>query len=182
MKQTIFIAALAISLGGIAQANSLAEKTGVNAVLDISPSTPDFVRDAAIGGMFEIQSSELAKTRAGGALAAFAGTMIEDHNKASDELKTLIRNGSAKETLPSALDDAHQKKLDELKALSGAEFARTYVDDQVSAHKDAVSLFERYAKGGDNASLKAWASKALPTLKHHLGMAEALSKDNSATQ
>ena len=86
---------------------------------------------------------------------AFAGTMIEDHNKASDELKTLIRNGSAKETLPSALDDAHQKKLDELKALSGAEFARTYVDDQVSAHKDAVSLFERYAKGGDNVEFES---------------------------
>jgi putative membrane protein len=28
---------------------------------------------------------------------------------------------------------------------------------QVSAHKDAVSLFERYAKGGDNADLKDWA-------------------------
>ena len=30
---------------------------------------------------------------------------------------------------------------------------------QVSAHKDAVSLFERYAKGGDNPKLKDWAER-----------------------
>jgi len=47
---------------------------------------------------------------------------------------------------------------------------------QVSAHKDAVSLFERYGKVGDNAKLKDWASKTLPALKHHLEMAQALNK------
>ena len=40
---------------------------------------------------------------------------------------------------------------------------------QVSAHKDAVSLFERYANGG--------REKTLPALKHHLEMAQALDKN-----
>lgn len=44
------------------------------------------------------------------------------------------------------------------------------------AAKDEVSLFERYAKGGDNGDLKAWAGKTLPALQHHLDMAERLSK------
>ena len=47
---------------------------------------------------------------------------------------------------------------------------------QVSAHKSAVSLFERYAKGGDNAKLKDWARKTLPHLQHHLEMAKMLDK------
>jgi len=47
---------------------------------------------------------------------------------------------------------------------------------QEDAHEDAVSLFERYSKGGDNADLKNWAGKTLPALKHHLEMAKALSK------
>ncbi len=47
---------------------------------------------------------------------------------------------------------------------------------QVSAHKDAVSLFERYAKGGDNAKLKDWAGKTLSHLQHHLEMAQSLNK------
>src|SRR6516165_9174658 len=40
--------------------------------------------------------------------------------------------------------------------------------------KQAVSLFERYAKGGENGSLKAWATNTLPALRHHLEMAQAL--------
>jgi putative membrane protein len=47
---------------------------------------------------------------------------------------------------------------------------------QLSAHKDAVSLFERYAKGGDDPDLKSWAGKTLPTLKHHLEMAQSLNR------
>jgi putative membrane protein len=37
-----------------------------------------------------------------------------------------------------------------------------------------VSLFERYAKSGENADLKDWAGKTLPALQHHLDMAEKL--------
>jgi putative membrane protein len=48
---------------------------------------------------------------------------------------------------------------------------------QVSAHKDAVSLFERYARGGDSAKLKDWAGKTLPALQHHLQMAEQMDKN-----
>jgi hypothetical protein len=43
---------------------------------------------------------------------------------------------------------------------------------QISAHRDAVDLFERYASGCDNSELKAWAGKTLPALKHHLEMAQ----------
>ena len=48
--------------------------------------------------------------------------------------------------------------------------------DQVSAHKDAVSLFQRYANGGDDQQAKDWASATLPTLQHHLEMAQNLDK------
>jgi predicted outer membrane protein len=38
-----------------------------------------------------------------------------------------------------------------LKSLKGTDFSSRYDSDQLSGHKDAVSLFERYAKGGENA-------------------------------
>jgi len=44
----------------------------------------------------------------------------------------------------------------------------------ISGHKDAVSLFERYAKSGDNPKLKDWADKTLPAVRHQLEMAETL--------
>ena len=87
-----------------------------------------------------------------------------------------MSSGKVKEELPTALDSAHQSKLDKLKSKSGKDFSSDFDSMQEDAHKDAVSLFERYAKGGDNAELKNWAGKTLPALKHHLEMAQGLSK------
>jgi putative membrane protein len=61
-----------------------------------------------------------------------------------------------------------------LKSFKGTDFSSRYDSDQLSGHKDAVSLFERYAKAGDNPKLKDWADKTLPTLRHHLEMAQDL--------
>ncbi len=174
MKHVAFVGALLIAFGGSAGAQSLTEKTGVNSVFGISPSTPDFVKRVALSDLFEIQSSELAKEKSSGPVKAFAEQMIQDHTKTSNELKAFAANGSLKVDIPSGLDDSHQKKLDALKEAEGRNLAGTYVNDQVDAHKDAVDLFERYAKGGDNETLKQWVSKTLPTLKSHLEMAEGL--------
>ena len=96
--------------------------------------------------------------------------MITDHQKTSNELKAMVQD------IPTALDSSHQKMLDKLVGLNGADFTKQYQSDQVSAHKDAVSLFQRYAKGGDNAALKDWAGKMLPDLEQHLQMAQDLYK------
>jgi putative membrane protein len=142
----------------------------------VSPSTADFVKEAAISDMFEIQSSQLAAQRANEPTKAFASQMITDHQKTSDELKSTVQTGKADATVPLDLDSSHQKMLDKLKGLNGADFTKQIDKDQVSAHKDAVSLFRRYAKGGDDAALKDWAEKTLPDLERHLEMAQNLEK------
>ncbi len=111
-------------------------------MLGVSRSATDFVDAVANGDRFEIRSSELAKQNAPASAAdqSFADRMIKDHTKTTNELKSLVQKGPVKAELPQALDDAHQKKLDEWKGLSDAQFAKTYADDQVSGHKDAVSL------------------------------------------
>ena len=82
-----------------------------------------------------------------------------------------------KAAVPTALDDASQKKLAKLRDTKPEDFSSEYDSMQVSAHKDAVSLFERYANGGDDPKLKDWAGKTLPALKHHLEMAQTLDKN-----
>ncbi len=175
MKRSIVVLGC-ILLAGPALAQSAAEKTGVNSVLGISPTTADFVKEVAISDMFEIDSSKLAQDKGNAAEKSFATQMVTDHTKTSTELKDLVSSGKVKADLPTALDSSHQSKLDKLKDESGKDFSSEYDSDQVSAHKDAVSLFERYAKGGDNADLKDWAGKTLPTLRHHLEMAQGLEK------
>jgi putative membrane protein len=159
-----------------ALAQSTGEKTGINSTLGITPTTPDFVKEVAISDMFEIESSKLAQQKGNAGEKTFASQMVSDHTKTSTELKGMVTGGKVKADVPTALDSSHQSKLDKLKGESGKDFSSDYDSMQVSAHKDAVSLFERYAKGGENADLKNWAGKTLPTLKHHLDMAQSLKK------
>jgi putative membrane protein len=175
MKRSI-IALGCVLLAGPAIAQSAGEKTGVNSVLGIAPTTADFVKEVAISDMFEIQSSKLAQDKGNASEKTFASQMVTDHTKTSTELKGLVSSGKVKADLPDALDSSHQSKFDKLKGESGKDFSSDFDSDQVSAHKDAVSLFERYAKGGDNADLKDWAGKTLPALQHHLEMAQNLGK------
>lgn len=176
MYRTIVALACCLCLVSPASAQSVGEKTGVNSTLGVSPSTPDFVKQVAISDMFEIQSNKLGQEKGTAADKTFAAQMVTDHTKTSTELKALLSSGKVKAEVPAALDSSHQSKLDKLKGLTGADFVSSYRSMQVDAHKDAVDLFERYAKGGDNAELKSWAGKTLPALKHHLEMAQGLEK------
>ena len=175
MKKTI-VAFACVLLAGPALAQSLGEKTGVNSTLGVAPTTADFVKEAAISDMFEIESSKLAEKKGNAQEKSFAQQMVTDHTKTSTELKGLVGNGKAQATVPTSLDSSHQSKLDKLKSANGKDFSSDYNSYQVSAHEDAVSLFERYANGGDNAELKNWAGKTLPALRHHLDMAKELGR------
>jgi putative membrane protein len=176
MKKSILVTAVAVALMSTsAMAQSVGEKTGVNSTLGISPTTADFVKEAAMSDMLEIAAGKIAEDKGNAEEKKFAGQMIADHSKTSADIKSLVGGGEA--DIPSSLDDASQKKLDKLRDAKPDEFAGQYDPMQVSAHKDAVSLFERYAKGGDDPKLKDWAGKTLPALQHHLEMAEAMNKN-----
>ncbi len=166
--------AVCLMLPGLALAESVGEKTGVNSLIGTAPSTQDFVTEAAISDMFEMQTSKLAQEKKDPKAGTFAQKMISDHTGTTDAIKAMVQSGKVKATLPTALDSSHQSKLDKLKGLSGADFEKQYRSDQVSGHKDAVSLYKRYADGGDNPDLKAFAQKTLPTLEQHQKMAQDL--------
>jgi putative membrane protein len=176
MKRTaLTVAAATLLISTSAFAQSIGEKTGVNSTLGISPTTADFVKEAAMSDMTEIAAAKLGQERGNAPEKAFAGQMITDHTKTSEELKSMAST-DAKAALPPALDSSSQGKIDKLKNAKPEDFSSDYDSMQVSAHKDAVSLFERYAKGGDDPKLKDWAGKTLPALQHHLEMAQNLGK------
>jgi putative membrane protein len=176
MKTTILALAIAGVLASAASAQSVSEKTGVNSALGIAPKTEDFIKEAAMSDMLEIDAAKIAQDKGNADEKKFAEQMITDHTKTSTELKGLVPPDLSS-AIPTSLDDSSQKKLDKLKDTQASDFASQYDPMQVSAHEDAVSLFERYAKGGDNAKLKDWAGKTLPVLQHHLQMAQQLNNN-----
>ena len=57
---------------------------------------------------------------------------------------------------------------------TGAAFDRGFIESQVKAHQEAITLFEQQAKNGSDADLKAFAQKQLPGLRNHLKQAQDL--------
>jgi putative membrane protein len=177
MKRSVAIITLTtILLSTTAYAQSVGEQTGVNSTLGIAPKTADFIKEAAMSDMLEIEAAKIAEQKGNATEKKFAEQMITDHTKTSSELKQMV-SGDMKTALPVSLDDSSQKKLDKLRNAKPDDFAGEYDPMQVSAHKDATSLFERYAKGGDDPKLKDWAGKTLPALQHHLEMAQDMNKN-----
>jgi predicted outer membrane protein len=61
----------------------------------------------------------------------------------------------------------HQKMMNKMGKLSGADFDREYMKQQVADHDKAVSLFEKQSKNGKDSELRSFADRTLPTLKEH---------------
>jgi putative membrane protein len=175
MKRSM-IALVCILVAGPALAQSIGERTGVNSAFGISPTMADFIKEAANSDMLQIAAATFAQEKGNAEEKKFAEQMMADHNKTSSDLKSLVDSGAVKADIPTALNSSSQKKLDKLRDTRRQAFASEYDPMQVSVHKEAVSLFERYSKSGDNPKLKDWAGKTLPTLQHHLDMAEAMNK------
>lgn len=132
-----------------------------------------FAKDALRGGMDEVQLGQLAKQNAANpAVREFGERMVNDHQKANDDLKQIVQQKGA--LIPATLSHHETSRLDRLQKLSGAEFDKAYVSDMVRDHKTDVKEFEKASKDLSDPDLKAFAEKKLPTLQRHLRQAESL--------
>jgi putative membrane protein len=164
----IIIAALAaISVTG----------TGALAQQKASREAGTFANKVAAANTFEIQSSELAKVRAQSAdVKSFAEQMIKDHTKVGEDFRSAVREANVSPPPVEEPDAKQQATLARLRVAEGAGFDKVYVSAQLAAHKEAVSLFRKYAASGRTAPLKQFAQNTLPVLEHHLSMVQELSR------
>jgi putative membrane protein len=161
------------SKGGTAAKSATSTKAGATA--DMA-----FAKEAAIGGMAEVDLGNLAKQNASSPdVKQFGDRMVTDHSKGNDELKQWASSHNV--TLPTELDVKHKTIKDRLSKLNGDAFDKAYMKAMVSDHKEDVAKFRTESKSGKNADLKAWAGKTLPTLEDHLKMAEATASKVGAT-
>ncbi|TPM94903.1 DUF4142 domain-containing protein [Mesorhizobium sp. B2-1-3A] len=168
MKNNLRLAALSLATAMALALPALAADTA-----------QDFVTKAAVGGMFEVQSSKVAQDKLQDPnLKEFAQKMISDHGASNAKLEGIA--GEQKLQVPTELDAPHKSDVDKLQS-AAAPVDSSYVDMQKAAHADAVSLFESYAKDGDNATLKSFASETLPTLKMHQEMIQKVATSAPAS-
>ncbi|MGG5810162.1 DUF4142 domain-containing protein [Falsiroseomonas sp. CW058] len=133
----------------------------------------NFIDQAARSDLFEIESSRILLIGSQHPqIREFAQRMIEHHTMNTNELRSIPE---AAERNPPALDARHVALLNALRAAEGDLLNRTYVDQQIDAHEEAIVLFRTFANAEPQVTpLRAFARSKLPMLEQHLAMARAL--------
>jgi len=165
--------------GALAAVLALAQLAGADerkkVVSDKIPSDQEFLAKALAGGVKEVQLGEKARDKASSDdVKKFAQRMIDDHTRAARELMDVASRKGFR-PVPAMTEkhlDVFVRLGKELK-----DFDAQYAASQVESHEEAVALFEKQAKEGKDADLKAFAEKTLPTLKEHLKLAQDLNRD-----
>lgn len=152
---------------------------GVNTSPDVNQTGHDsmtsdkkFVEEAAHGSMLEVELGKLAQQNGSSEkVKEFGKKMVEDHTKASEELK----EAASKANIP--LPDGehakkHKKMVDKLSKLQGAEFDKAYAKAMVKDHDEDVAAFQKQAENGQSPEIKAFAAKTLPVLQSHQQLAK----------
>ncbi len=135
----------------------------------------EFVRQAAMAGLMEVQLGEVADNQAASPeVKEFGRQMVDDHGKANQQLMQLA--GQKNVRIPSELEGKHRETVDRLSRLRGAEFDRAYVTTMVEDHEADIAKFQRQSREGKDPDLKAFVERTLPVLEKHLQHARELSE------
>ncbi|KAF1041291.1 MAG: hypothetical protein GAK35_03415 [Herbaspirillum frisingense] len=155
----------------------------VNVHADTVPGKDkNFMVKAAEAGNAEIAASKIALEKTSNpAVKDFAQKMIEQHTQVGDQLKQLASSKDV--SLPAEPTVAQRTKIAVLEKLKGNTFDKRYASMiGVSAHKDAVKLFQKASTSAQDPDVKNFAAKTLPGLQEHLQMATELKSKVDASK
>jgi len=168
-------ALLASSMGALAQgAGPPSARDGSAApqvASALSLSDRNFVQNAAQGGKAEVELGRMAQERAAHSqVKAFGERMLVDHGKANAKLLQLVSSKGV--PLPAQPSHSHAMDAARLGKLSGIEFDMAYMKHMIDDDKKDVAAFEKAAQSAQDAEVKAFAMRTLPTLRAHLLQAQ----------
>jgi putative membrane protein len=138
-------------------------------------SNPDasFYKNAAEGGIAEVDAGRLAQDKGTSQqVKDFGAMMVKDHSAANEKLQTLAASKNV--TLPTSASVGQMAIKAKLDVLSGDTFDKSYVKGQISAHRQTIALFRKEISSGQDADAKAFASATLPTVRAHLKAISAI--------
>jgi putative membrane protein len=134
-----------------------------------------FLAMAAQSDQNEIALSQLAEQKATNpAVQAFAKKMVTEHTQLSKSMAPFAQEWGI--TPPAGPDADHQKELDKLNGLSGADFDKEYIDQMVTDHAKALSAFTTEAKDTKDVKFRAVVLQGKTVVAAHKNMAYDLKK------
>lgn len=135
-------------------------------------SDQQFAKMAAQGNAAEVAAGQMAQQKASSdQVKQFGQTLVTDHSKSNDKLQEAASKDNMQ--LPSEPSAKQQQEAQKLQSMSGHEFDRAFLKNEIRDHRKDIREYEQEANSGQNQQLKQYAKESLPTLKKHLHMAES---------
>lgn len=140
-----------------------------------SPSTRAFLQNAVAFNCYEIEAAQMALARCSDeAMRAFAQQTLTEHQALGARIRHTLADLGEQGEIDEKLDTRRKGMLANLRDTPPAAFAPRYLDQQLTLHREAATLFRGYAGRGDHPQVKALAADALPMLERRLDQAVRL--------
>ena len=144
-----------------------------------APNDAQIAMNAVIADNVDIDAGKLAAQKASSKeVKEFAETMVRDHTAVNGKATALVKKLGVtpedSDTSKSLKADG-DKMLAKLKGMSGAEFDKAYVDNEVAYHEKVIGAVTTVLiPNTKNAELKSLLESAGPIFTSHLDHAKQL--------
>jgi putative membrane protein len=173
--------AAAMCLGAAAHTSNPGDKdlTGSRPAASADVTDPQIAAIVVAANTVDIEAGKLAQSKTRNRkVKEFADDMIRDHtavNKAAVALVTKLGVTPEENDTSRGLVSSGEQTRARLSNLSGKEFDREYIDNEVAYHKLVINAIDStLIPNAQNAELKATLVKVRPTIAAHLQHAEQL--------
>jgi putative membrane protein len=179
----IFCTLLAINMGS-AMAEMSGPSQGPSSSTSAGPTAPAnhqlrqadkaFLQNAQEVCMAAVQGSKLALDKSTNMqVRHFAQRVLDEHTDTRNKLDALAEAKGVE--VPESPSLTQRAKLVILSLRDGSSFDQNYVESVgVSAHQDAIELFQKAATTSSDPDVRAFANDTLPLLQHDLDVAKTL--------
>lgn len=145
----------------------------------LSRGDASFIKEAAKGGLMEVQMGQYAKDHAANAdVKAYGERLVKDHSQANEKLAKIAAEKGVNLAKDTDRDDVTKgaKKAMDWRDKSGADFDRAFIKHAIKDHKEDISKFEKASRDSKDMDVRSFASESLPTLREHQMEAERIAK------
>jgi putative membrane protein len=155
----------------LAAAGLIGFAAGTASAAQLSQQDQDFVKQAAQGGLEEIQSGQMAEQKgASQAIKQLGQTLVTDHTMMNEQLKQIAQQQGF--TLPQSLSQDDRQEMQQLRNASGQQFDRQFADEQVEDHQKMIQVLQKEAQTTQDPALREFAQSGIPVMQKHLQMAQ----------
>jgi putative membrane protein len=134
----------------------------------------EYVMTAGASDLFERTSAQIVlETTQDPKVRDFAEMMLGAHQQSTDEVKAAAARARVR-AAPPALTPTQAELIAELRAERGSARDAAYIAQQKSAHGQALSVQQAYAREGAATPLKAAAAKIVPVVEQHIAMLKTM--------